>query len=126
MICHIAIVVASRAHCFHDCINLAPREILKNSSLSSNDKKMRWGRGCHCIYTQMLYISLLLLFIYYYYLLIIIYHYIIYYVIHICVGYQHQQPTVITWCFIGFTQSSILYVKILKDIQWLNSNCGKY
>ena len=74
----------------------------------------------------MLYISLLLLFIYYYYLLIIIYHYIIYYVIHICEGYQNQQPTVITWCFIGFTQSSILYVKILKEIQWLNSNCGKY
>ena len=45
LICHIVIVVAGRAHCFHDCINLVPRAILKNSSLSSYSEKMRWGRG---------------------------------------------------------------------------------
>ena len=44
MICHIFIVVAGRARCFHDCINLVTRAILKNSSLSSYSKKMRWGR----------------------------------------------------------------------------------
>ena len=44
MICHIAIVVAGMAHCFHDCINLVLRAILKNSSLSSYSEKMRWGR----------------------------------------------------------------------------------
>ena len=42
--CHIVIVVAGRAHCFHDCINLVPRAILKNSSLSSYSEKMYWGR----------------------------------------------------------------------------------
>ena len=40
----IVIVVAGRAHCFHDCINLVPRAILKNSSLSSYSEKMCWGR----------------------------------------------------------------------------------
>ena len=29
LIFHIVIVVAGRAHCFHDCINLVPRAILK-------------------------------------------------------------------------------------------------
>ena len=38
-----SIVVASKAHCFHDCINLVPRIILKNSSLSSYSEKMCWG-----------------------------------------------------------------------------------
>ena len=45
LICHIVIVVAGRAHCFQDCINLVPRAILKNSSLFSYSEKMRWGRG---------------------------------------------------------------------------------
>ena len=45
MICHIVIVIAGRARCFHDCINLVPRAILKNSSLSSYSENMRWGRG---------------------------------------------------------------------------------
>ena len=45
LICHIVIVVAGRAHCFHDCINLVPRAILQNSSLSTYSEKMRWGRG---------------------------------------------------------------------------------
>ena len=44
LICHIVIVVASKAHCFHGCINLVPRIILKNSSLSSYSEKMCWGR----------------------------------------------------------------------------------
>ena len=44
LICHIVIVVACRAHCFHDCINLVPRAISKNSSLSFYNKKMCWGR----------------------------------------------------------------------------------
>ena len=45
LIFHIVIVVAGRAHCFHDCINLALGAIFKNSSLSSYSEKMRWGRG---------------------------------------------------------------------------------
>ena len=44
LICYIVIVVAGRAYCFHDCINLVPRAILKNSSLSSYSEKMCWGR----------------------------------------------------------------------------------
>ena len=44
LISHIVIVVASRAHCFHDCINLVLRAILRNSSLSSYSEKMCWGR----------------------------------------------------------------------------------
>ena len=43
LICDIVIVVAGRAHCFRDCVNLVPRAILKNPSLSSYGKKMRWG-----------------------------------------------------------------------------------
>ena len=45
MICHIVIVVAGRVSCFHDCINLVTRAILKNSLLSYYSEKMRWGRG---------------------------------------------------------------------------------
>ena len=45
LICHIVIEVAGRAHCFNDSINLVPRAILRNSSLSSYSEKMRWGRG---------------------------------------------------------------------------------
>ena len=44
LICHIVIVVVGRAHCFYDCINLVPRAILKNSSLSSYSEKMCWRR----------------------------------------------------------------------------------
>ena len=45
LICHIAIVVAGRVHCFHDCINFVPRAILQNSLLSTYSEKVRWGRG---------------------------------------------------------------------------------
>ena len=45
LICHIVIVEAGMAHCFNDSINLVPRAILRNSSLSSYSEKMRWGRG---------------------------------------------------------------------------------
>ena len=44
LICHIVIVVAGSSHCLHDCINLLPSAILKNSSLSSYSQRMRWGQ----------------------------------------------------------------------------------
>ena len=45
LICHIVIVVAGRAHSFHDCVNLFPRAILKYFSLSSYIKKAWKEKG---------------------------------------------------------------------------------
>ena len=38
--------------------------------------------------------------------------------IYICEGYQQQQPTVITRCFIGFTQSSDDYIILFNLIKY--------
>ena len=75
MICHIAIVVASRAHCFHDCINLAPREILKTLLFPLMTKR------CAGNVAVIAYIHRCYIYHYYYYLFIIIIYLLLYIII---------------------------------------------
>ena len=71
----LAIVVASRAHCFHDCINLAPREILKTLLFPLMTKR------CAGNVAVIAYIHRCYIYHYYYYLFIIIIYLLLYIII---------------------------------------------